>query len=69
MFAVSLTDINKALTVKAKTNPYMKLLKHFYEFLDVCSRTDADKLPPLRGKGIDYEIVLEKENGRTLKIL
>jgi len=69
VFIASLADINKALAVKARTDPHTKLPKHFHEFLDVCSCTDADKLPPLQGKGRDYEIVLEKENGYTLKIL
>jgi hypothetical protein len=68
VFVASLVDINKALVVKARTDPYTKLPKHFHEFLDVCSRIDANKLPPLQGKGRDYKIVLEKENGYTLKI-
>jgi len=68
VFAASLADINKALARKAKIDPRTKLPKHYYEFLDVFSRTDADKLPPLRGKGIDHGIALEKEDGKTLKV-
>src|SRR5208282_3843689 len=54
-----------ALARKAKIDPRTKLPKHYYEFLDVFSRTDADKLPPLRGKGIDHGIALEKEKWFT----
>ena len=33
------------------------------------SCTDADKLPLLQGKGIDYGIALEKEDRKTPKVL
>jgi hypothetical protein len=68
VFAASLADINKALARKAKIDPRTKLPKHYYEFLDVFSCTDADKLPPLRGKGIDHGVALEKEDGKTPKV-
>ena len=54
-----MADIEKALTVKRLTDPRTKLPRHFYEFLDVFNRTEADKLPPLRGKGVDHSIELE----------
>jgi hypothetical protein len=44
VFAASLANINKALARKAKIDPCTKLLKHYYEFLDVFSCTDANKL-------------------------
>jgi hypothetical protein len=69
VFAASLADINKALANKARTDLCTKLLKHFYEFLDVYSCTDANKLLLMRRKGINYKIVLEKENSYTLKVL
>jgi hypothetical protein len=47
VFIVSLIDINKALVVKARTDPYTKLLKYFYKFLDVYSYIDTNKLLPL----------------------
>ena len=58
IFAASMADIEKALSVKKFTDPKTKLPKHFHEFLDVASRTNAEKLPPLRGKGIDHGIEL-----------
>ena len=68
VFAASLADINKALASKVKIDPCTKLPEHFHEFLDVFSHTDADKLPPLRGTGIDHGISLEKEEGCTPKV-
>ena len=56
VFAASLTDITKALRTKTKTDPRTRLPKQYYEFLDVFSREQADKLPPLRGSGINYKI-------------
>jgi hypothetical protein len=69
VFAASLANINKALANKARTDLCTKLLKHFHEFLDVCSCTDADKLLLMRRKGIDYKIVLKEENSYTPKVL
>jgi hypothetical protein len=47
VFIVSLVDINKALVVKARIDPYIKLPKHFHKFLDIYSYIDANKLLPL----------------------
>ena len=55
-----MADIEKALAIKTPTDLYTKLPKYFHEFLDVFNRTDVEKLPPLRGKGIDYAIELEQ---------
>ena len=68
IFSASLTDIDKALSVKKLTDPRTKLPNHFHEFLDVFDRTEADKLPPLRGKGIDHSIELLQENDKDLEI-
>ena len=61
MFSATIADIEKALAIKTPTDPRTKLPKHFHEFLDVFNRTDAEKLPPLRGKGIDHAIELEQQ--------
>ena len=55
-----MADINKALTVRKRTDPRTKLLVHFHELLDVCSHEKAEVLPPTRGTGIDHAIELEK---------
>ena len=60
VFAASIADINKALRVKSYTNPADKLPPYLHEFLDVFSRDASDKLPPLRGCGIDHEVELVK---------
>ena len=40
----SLANINKALTNKVKTDPYIKLLKYFYEFIESFSYKKVNKL-------------------------
>ena len=59
VFAASLADINKALRTKTRIDPRTKLPRQFHEFLDVFSKEQAEKLPPLRGPGVDHEIQLE----------
>ena len=68
VFAASLADIEKTLRPKSITDPRTKLPKHYSEFLDVFDRTEADKLPPLRGPGIDHHIELQKAEGKTPEV-
>ena len=56
-----MTDINKALAVRKKTDPRTKLPVYFHELLDVCNYKKAEMLPPTRGASIDHTIKLEKE--------
>ena len=56
-----MADINKALTVRKRTDPRTKLLVYFYELLDVYSYKKAEVLPSTRGTSIDHTIKLEKE--------
>jgi predicted aspartyl protease len=67
-FAASLADITKALRTKTRTDPRTKLPRQYYEFLDVFSREQSDKLPPLRGKGVDHGIELEKQDGKDPQV-
>ena len=55
-----MADINKALTVRKRTDPRTKLPVYFHELLDVCSYEKAEVLPPTRGTSIDYTIKLKK---------
>ena len=64
-----MVDINKALSKKAKIDPYIKLLEHFHKFLDMFSCIDANKLPLFYSREIDYRIDLEKEDRKVLKVL
>jgi len=68
VFAASMADIEKALRPRSITDPRTKLPKHFSEFLDVADRTEADKLPPLRGPGIDHHIELQEVDGKTPEV-
>ena len=53
-----MANIEKALTIKKLTDPRTKLSSYFHKFLNICDRTEADKLPPQRRKGVDHEIKL-----------
>jgi hypothetical protein len=52
------------LRKKAKTDPLKKLPEQYHEFLDLFSEDEANKLPPLRGAGVDHAIELEKVDGK-----
>ena len=58
MFVASIADIKKALYLKSTTDPYIKILKHFSEYLDLADYIEANKLLPLCRPGIDYYIEL-----------
>ena len=65
VFVASMADINKALAVKRYTNPKEKMPTHYHDWLDVADRKAAERLPPVRGIGVDHAIELERdENGR-----
>ena len=68
VFSASMADIEKALAPKSKSDPREKLPKHYYDFLDVFDYTEAEKLPPRRGKGVDHQIELLEENGKTPEV-
>ena len=59
VFTVSLRDIEKALESKKHFDPVIKLLKEYYQFLDVFSRQKADMLSVHRS--YDHKIPLEDE--------
>ena len=64
VFAASLKDIEKALAVKKRSDPYVKLPEHYHGHLSLFDMKLADQLPPHR-PGIDHKIELEKdENGQ-----
>ena len=44
LLAISLKDIKKALSNKPRSNLVTLLPKYYYNFLDVFSRADSDKL-------------------------
>ena len=64
MFSTTIADIDKALRIKTYTDPKTKLPKRLYGYLLVFNRGAANKLPPLRGKGIDHAIELEWKEDR-----
>ena len=68
MFTASLADINKALTNKVKTDPYMKLLKYFYEFIESFSCKKANELALQCREGVNHKIQIKKVNRQELKV-
>jgi hypothetical protein len=58
VFAVTIHDIEKALAPKATIDPREKLPQEYYEFLDVFSKKEADKLPSHRP--YDHKIQLKE---------
>ena len=61
VFAASMTDINKALATKQKTDPRTKLPGWAMKYLPAFDHKKADLLPLVRGVGIDHLIELEKD--------
>lgn len=45
IFAASMADIDKVLALKARTDPWTKLLNYLQDYADVFDPTEADKLP------------------------
>ena len=58
VFSVSLRDIEQVLKPKKCVDPATLLPAQYHKFLDVFSKDNTDKLPPLR-PGVDYKIKME----------
>ena len=65
IFSVSMADIEKALKPKVHSDPRTKLPGEYWKYLPLFNHEEAQKLPPLRGEGIDHTIELvPDENGK-----
>lgn len=64
IFTASMVDIDKALAKKKKIDPRTKLPKHYWEHLSLFDDKEANKLPPLRGDGVDHRIELTSTDGK-----
>ena len=53
-----MADIKKALALKKHTNPAIKVLVEYHNYLDVFSRKEANKL--LERRPYDYKIVIKE---------
>jgi len=62
VFSISIANIKKVLIVQKETNPYIKLLEYYPEFLSIFNYLEAEKLLPLYSPGTNYTIELEKVN-------
>lgn len=61
VFAISIRDIEKALSPKPEVDPKTKVPIEYYDLLEVFSRHDADTLPPRR----PYDHKIHLEPGQT----
>lgn len=68
VFAASLADIEKALRPKTYKDPTPLLPPQYHDFLQLFDPIESQKLPPLRGKGIDHAIELVQEDGRDKEV-
>jgi hypothetical protein len=64
VFSISMANIEKVLAVRKETDPRIKLLEYYSEFLSIFDYLEAEKLLPLRGPRTNYAIKLEKVNGK-----
>ena len=53
-----MTDINKTLKIKLHMNSQTKLLKQYYQYLNVFNRKKADKLSLLWDEEMNHDIEL-----------
>ena len=44
IFTITIADIKKALALKRRTDPAIKVLVEYYKYLDAFLRKEADKL-------------------------
>lgn len=64
VFAASIADINKALAPKKVVDIKSLLPKHYQSYYNLFNPKEAEKLPPLRGPGVDHKIDLELKDGQ-----
>jgi len=69
VFSVSMINIEKVLTSQKKTDLRTILSDHYHKLLNVFDYMMTEKLPPLRKKGTDHQIELEKMNEKESKVL
>ena len=69
IFAVFMTDIEKALCLKLNIDPLMLLLEHYYHKLKLFQPSETEKLSPLQSPDIDHRIELKQINSQDLKAL
>jgi len=69
VFSISIANIEKVLIVRKETDPYMKLLEYYSEFLSIFNYLEAEKLLLLRSPRTNYTIELEKVNRKEPIVL
>ena len=62
-FATTIADIEKALGEKEYPDPKTLIPEEYYDFLNVFSRAELDKLPPHRPYNYKIDLIPSKEPG------
>jgi len=63
IYAVSIADIDKALTKKKHTDPLTKVPQEYHNLIDVFSREESDKLPVQRPYDYKIKLIPGKQHG------
>jgi hypothetical protein len=63
-----MVDIEKALVVKKEVDLRTLLLDSLRDLYKFFLKSEADKLAPFRGLGVNYSIELVEKDGKTLEI-
>jgi len=66
IYAISITNINKALAKKKHTNPLTKVSSKYHDLIDVFSRENSDKLPVRRLYDHKIKLVPSKQHRFSL---
>ena len=68
VFSVSMTDIQKALSLRKNTDLTTKLSAHYHKYLKIFDCTEADKLSSLREERVNHSIMLKQMNRKNSNI-
>ena len=69
VFATFMTDIEKALCLKLNIDSLMLLPEHYYHKLKLFQFSEAEKLLPLQGPGIDHRIEFKQVDDKNFEAL
>ena len=67
VFTAFMTDIEKALHSKLNIDSLMLLLKHYHHKLQLFQPSEAEKLLPFQGPGIDHRIELKQIDSKDFE--
>jgi hypothetical protein len=66
--AISMADVQKALSPKKHVDPRTKLPEPYLDMIDLFEPKNAEELPPFRGEGVDHQIDLVQQDGKDPEV-